>query len=591
MHPTYVNTTQLPSAVLVGLALALPGCGGPVGAPPVVPAPSPSASAAPSLPPAEHIALDVFKDGVQVGTEAWAVTRQTDGTTDIAFDAILEEKGVHLKGSGTLSLAADLTARAGTLALETPDGPVKGELRVAGPAMSLKVSRGDESRDVRAERPSNIFLPQPFFVGFARLCPLFEAGTPALVEFPGSPLTVTDHQALTGSELGVTVYTVEHGELGRTILACEKGELVAASDPWTGESAARPGRRPVLDALVAATSRHKPPTPAGLVEEEVTVTVPATAKDAEAKLACSFLKPASPPGSGKGASKAPRTPAVVFFSGSGPQDRDEDTVGPGGVKLSLFKFMAVALAGKGVASLRCDDRGTAASTGSFEKATFPTFVRDAEEMLKAVRLRADVDPPRVGLIGHSEGSLVAPVAARADGKIKAVVLMAPLGRSIPDLAVAQQTRMLEQAGLPKEQVEQQLAAQAEVLKAIRQGDPLPATVPQAERAHIESQRPWLKSHFDHDAQRALREMPATAILLVQGAKDLQVPVEELTLVQKGLTSGKNAKARSIVYPTLNHLFAESRGGPATEYSDPHAVVDPTFLADVTAFFGQAFSAR
>lgn len=584
VRSTHVDLTRR-FPLLLAVFAVLPGCGGPVGPPPTAPVAS-SAATPPPPPPAEHIALDVFLDGAPAGNESWAVTRQPDGATDIAFDAVMEEKGAKLKGSGDLTLAPDLTTRGGHLTLDTPDGSVRVELKNTAGALSINLSRGTESREVRAERASNIFFPQPFFVGFARLCPVLDAATLPLVEFPGSPLTIADHQVLTGDAAGVTMYTLERGELGRTILACEKGDFVAALDPWNGQAAVRSGRKSVLEALVRATTRQKPKTPDGILEEELTVTVPAFGKDAEAKLGCTFMKPAAP--AGKPSAKPLRYPSVVFISGSGPQDRDEDTVGPGGVKLSIFKTMAIALAEKGIASLRCDDRGTAQSTGAFEQSTLGTFVHDAEEVVKALRLRPDVDPAKVGLVGHSEGGVVAPVVARADGRLKGVLLMAAPGRPIPEIAAVQQERMLRQAGLPDEQVKRQLEAQAEVLNAIRKGEPLPATVPVTERAHIEAQRPWLKSHFDHDPQRALREMPSMSILVVQGAKDLQVPVEDAELVRKGLASGKNPKAKLIVYPTLNHLFAESHSGAVTEYSDPRAAIDPTFLGDVTAFFTQAF---
>jgi len=581
-----VSTLSLPLLAAV-LATSLSGCGGPVGVPPTAPPPVASA-APPPAPPADHVALDVFIDGAPAGNESWAVTRLPDGTTDIAFDGVLTEKGTKVKGSGTLSVAADLTTRAGSVALDTPEGVVRAELKTGASGMALKLSRGDESREVPSGRGTNLFLPQPFFVGFARLCPAFLAGAVPLVEFPGSPIAIKDASPLPGDDAGVIVYTLERGEMGRTVVACEKGEFVAALDPWSGQSAVRTGRKKVLDAVVLATTRQKPTVPGGLVEEEVAVAVPAVGKDAPAKLACSFMKPAAAtPAKGK----APRYPAVLFLSGSGPQDRDEDTLGPGGVKLSLFKTMAIALGQRGVASLRCDDRGTASSTGVFADATLATFVRDAEELVKALRGRADVDTARVGLIGHSEGAVVAPVVARADGKLRGVVLMAAPGRPIPEIAMTQQERLLKQAGIPEEQIKKQLDAQAEVLKAIRSGDPLPAMVPPGERGHIEGQRAWLKSHYDHDVQRALREMPPTAILVVHGAKDLQVPVEDAELVRKGLATGKNPKAKVIVYPELSHLFAVSHAGSVIEYSDPKAFIDATFLADVTSFFAGAFELK
>jgi alpha-beta hydrolase superfamily lysophospholipase len=577
---------MLRSSILLALGLTV-GCGAPPGsaAPPATQPPP----TAPPLPPADHVALDIYVDGVPAGHESWDVTKIGDGTTDIAFQAVMEDKGAKISGSGTLHLAADLTTGAAEIALDTADGSVKGELRTAGSAMALTLSRGEESRTIKAEKPSNLFLPQPFFVGFAKLCPLFEAGTPPLVEFPGSPMTLGEKRAVgeSGDAKGVTVYTVERGTLGKTLVACEKGDLIAALDPWSGESVARSGRKGVLDAIVAATTRKKPTTPDAIVEDDITVTVPATTKDAEAKLACSFMRPAPLPTKAK--AKPGRFPTVVFLSGSGAQDRDEDTTGPGGVKLSIFKVLAIALAEKGIASVRCDDRGTARSTGTFDQATLSTFVRDAEEIVHAMYARPDVDPLRIGLIGHSEGAVVAPVVVHGEPKIRAVVLMAAPGRPIPDIAVVQQQHLLEQAGLPKDQIDKQLAAQAEVLSAIRKGNPLPAMVPPSERARVEAQRAWLKSHFDHDPQQALKEMPATAVLVVQGAKDLQVPVEEAELVRKGLASGKNAKATVIVYPTLNHLFVEAKDNSLSEYSDPRTVIDPTFIADTVGFLVTALT--
>jgi pimeloyl-ACP methyl ester carboxylesterase len=576
-----VRTSALALAALCPLLASLVHCGGAVGdaAPPPAPALPP---VPPPAAPADHVALDVYVDGTPVGEESWAITALPDGSTSIAFDATLDEKGAKLTGTGTLAVAPDMTTRGATIALTTPDGNVKGELSGTGAAMTLKLTRGGESRDVQAEEASNLFLPQPFVVGFAKLCPALAAKKTGLVEFPGSALKVLSDRELPA--VGVTAFTVERGALGRTVVGCDKGDFIAAYDPWTGQGAARKGRKPVLDALAAAATRQKPKTPDTLTEEDVTVTVPALGSDVEAKLSCSFMKPVAPP-----TYKPTKLPAVVFFSGSGPQDRDEDTVGPGGVKLSIFKAMAMALGAQGVASLRCDDRGTGKSTGVFEQATLGTFVRDAEEMVKALRAHAEVDGSRLGVVGHSEGGVVAPVVARADGKLKAVLLMAAPGRPIPEIAVVQQERMLTQAGLSKEQVQKQLDAQGEVLKAIKSGSPLPPTVPPTERARIEAQRAWLKSHFDHDPQQALREMPKTAVLVVQGAKDVQVPAEDAELVRKGLASGKNAGAKVVVYPALNHVFAESHGGSVTEYSDPQAEVDKTFLGDMTAFFVQAFA--
>jgi pimeloyl-ACP methyl ester carboxylesterase len=574
-----VELTQRFAIAVFWLGLS---CGGPLPPPPVAPAP-PRAATAPPAPP-EHVLLQVFLDGELAGHETWAITHGADGGAQIEFEASIEEKGSKLHGSGTLSLAPDQTTRAGHMSLETPDGDVKGDLTSAGGAMTLRLARSSESRELKAERPSNLFLPQPFFVGLARICPLLDAGAP-LVEFPGSPITIASKKPLDAS---ITLYNVERGALGRSILACEKGDLIAALDPWNGQAAAREGKKAVLDALIAMTTRQKPKTPDGMTEDDITVTVPAAAKDAEAKLACTFLRPIPAPTDPRGKAKLP---AVVFLSGSGPQDRDEDTVGPGGVKLSIFKVMAFALARKGVASLRCDDRGTARSTGSFEAATLPTFVRDAVEMVKALRTRPDVDPALIGLVGHSEGGVVAPLVALADPRIKALVLMASPGRPIPEIAILQQQRMLAQAGVPQDQIDKQVAAQRLVLDAIRTGQPLPKEVPPSEQPRIDSQRAWLKSHFDNDLTKTLHDLRPMPVLVTQGAKDAQIPPEDADLVRKALASGKNGKTRVILYPALNHLFAVSHDGSIGEYSDPDAQVDATFLTDVSGFLAQALASK
>ncbi len=101
MRSTRVNITFHPSALVAGFLVTLAACGGPVGIAPAAPAPTAPAATAPPPPlPAEQVALDVFVDGVPVGHESWAVTRPADGSTGIAFDATLDERGAILKGIG-----------------------------------------------------------------------------------------------------------------------------------------------------------------------------------------------------------------------------------------------------------------------------------------------------------------------------------------------------------------------------------------------------------------------------------------------------------------------------------------------------------
>ena len=109
-----------------------------------------------------------------------------------------------------------------------------------------------------------------------------------------------------------------------------------------------------------------------------------------------------------GASASGRVPGVVFITGSGPQDRDESLMGH-----RPFLVMADALARRGIASVRFDDRGVGKSTGSFADATSDDFASDARAQLDWLAAVPEVDPGRIGFIGHSEGGLVGPLAAAA----------------------------------------------------------------------------------------------------------------------------------------------------------------------------------
>src|SRR6185369_7709526 len=140
-------------------------------------------------------------------------------------------------------------------------------------------------------------------------------------------------------------------------------------------------------------------------------------------------------------------PAVVMITGSGAQDRDETILGH-----KPFAVIADRLTRDGIAVLRVDDRGFAKSTGDFTKATDDDFAVDAAANVAFLRKRPDIDPKRVGLIGHSEGGLVAPKVAAKDPKIAFIVLMAGPGVPLSEV-LREQRRLLSPAmGVTQEQI-------------------------------------------------------------------------------------------------------------------------------------------
>ncbi|HEX4404300.1 MAG TPA: alpha/beta hydrolase, partial [Polyangia bacterium] len=158
---------------------------------------------------------------------------------------------------------------------------------------------------------------------------------------------------------------------------------------------------------------QEPKAPLPYVERPLVVTsAPGVA------LACTLTKP-------KGV--GPFT-AVVLATGSGPQDRDETLAGH-----KPFLVLADALTRRGIAVLRCDDRGVGASTGAFAAATTFDFAADALAAVAALRARPEISPAHVGVVGHSEGATVAAIAATRSSDVAFVVLLA--GPGLPGAAI------------------------------------------------------------------------------------------------------------------------------------------------------------
>ena len=143
-------------------------------------------------------------------------------------------------------------------------------------------------------------------------------------------------------------------------------------------------------------------------------------------------------------------PAIVLVTGSGPEDRDESIAPAAAIK--PFAIIADALARAGVVVLRVDDRGTAKSTGDYSTASVSDFTADAAAALAYVRTRAEVDPARTGLLGHSEGGLDVAEIAAADPSVAFVVGMAPPATTGVDLLVQQSEAILRVSGTPQAEI-------------------------------------------------------------------------------------------------------------------------------------------
>ncbi len=158
-------------------------------------------------------------------------------------------------------------------------------------------------------------------------------------------------------------------------------------------------------------------------------------------------------------------PAVVLINGSGDQDRDS-TIG----QFRLFADLADQLAQAGIASLRWDDRGVGASDGYGPLTTLEDRAGDVEAAVELLRTRPDIDADRIGLIGHSEGGLIAPIVANRTDSVAFVALLASSAVPGDELLRMQLLRILTVAGIPPEEVALQQAQQELILQAILTGE-------------------------------------------------------------------------------------------------------------------------
>ncbi len=310
---------------------------------------------------------------------------------------------------------------------------------------------------------------------------------------------------------------------------------------------------------------------------------------AHVSLACTVT---TPPGNGP-------FPAVLLITGSGPQDRDETLLGH-----HPFLVLADHLTRHGFVVLRCDDRGTAHSTGSFEGATTADFVSDARAELDYLRSRPDVDRRRVGLVGHSEGGLIAPWIAASDPAVAFVVLLAGPGLPGDSILVLQVEALARASGASDSAVAAEGAFERELLARVRAGGDSAALArdlreriaarlriePQYARANADTLAarqvalvlsPWFRLFLAHDPRPDLRRTRCPALAL-SGSRDLQVPpAENLPAIAAALRAGGNRDWRTVEMPGLNHLFQTATTGLPAEYGALDETFAPAALDTLT----------
>ena len=269
---------------------------------------------------------------------------------------------------------------------------------------------------------------------------------------------------------------------------------------------------------------------------------------------------------------AARTPVPValIIAGSGPTDRDGNSPALPGANNSL-KMLADGLASRGIASLRYDKRGIAASRAAMTSEAdirFNHFIEDAEGWIR--QLRADKRFSTVSVVGHSEGSLIGMVAAR-EAAADAYVSLEGAGRKAQDL-------LLEQV---RPQFPPDLLAQTERILASLSSGAIPDSVPPVLNALFRpSVMPYLISWFKYDPAGEVAKL-TIPVMIVQGTTDIQTSMTDANAL-----AAANPKARLVTIEGMNHVLKEVSGDRMAQmpkYSDPTLPVVPKLLDEVASF--------
>lgn len=298
-------------------------------------------------------------------------------------------------------------------------------------------------------------------------------------------------------------------------------------------------------------------------------------------------------------------PAAVLVSGSGPQDRDESLLGH-----KPFLVLSDHLTRAGIAVLRYDDRGVGKSTGTFADATSQDFTSDALAAVDFLRARGDMGA--VGIVGHSEGGLVGPMAAARSDEVSFVVMLA--GPGIPGGEIIQlQGELIARAGgASEETIRMNRQTQAELFDIVaREPDPakalpllraalgrasaqLPpdASSPDALEGEIQQvNSPWFRYFLSYDPRPTLAKVQVP-VLALNGSLDLQVPAEvNLREVGAALAKGHNPDVTTRLLPGLNHLFQHATTGSPDEYAKIPETMDPVALEAVSSWILERFAHR
>jgi len=288
-------------------------------------------------------------------------------------------------------------------------------------------------------------------------------------------------------------------------------------------------------------------------------------------------------------------PAALLISGSGPQDRDETLLGH-----HPFLVLADYLTRLGIAVLRVDDRGVGKSGGDFTQATSEDFASDVLAGLEYLKSREEINPKQIGLIGHSEGGIIAPMVAVQSSDVAFIILMAGTGLIGEEILYLQGELILRAEGASDEPIARNRSLQEQMFIVVKEEkdnsvaekrvrailqDAMPEVSEEQRKgaeAAVEAQiqwvlSPWFRHFLAYDPKPTLMKVKCP-VLAINGQKDVQVPPKEnLAAIEEALKAGGNNNYTIKELSGLNHLFQTAQTGAISEYARIEETISPTAL--------------
>ena len=295
-------------------------------------------------------------------------------------------------------------------------------------------------------------------------------------------------------------------------------------------------------------------------------------------------------------------PVVILISGSGQQDRDCSLMGH-----KWFLVLADYLTKNGIAVLRVDDRGVGETTGDVMNATSADFATDVEQGIAYIKTRKEIDIKKIGLIGHSEGGIIAPMVAARNKNVAYIVMLAGPGIGGAKINEEQNVASIKKAGLSDSAIQafrllhrdlQQAVIKAQTDSAFEKmvtialkksinkqaghasKEPEAVAINSTVKQYNALRNPWFKffMRYKPAANIASLKIP---VLALNGSKDTQVDASmNMPVIKNALLQNKSPFTKTAVLPGLNHLFQQCKTGEAYEYEQIDETINPAALQTI-----------